>query len=312
MLTQPLRMPKLPPFLERWIQDPPPAWVVEFSEEGIFRASTSDPTDVRFQALPAGALVASPVEHNLREFDHVQTALGSIPFSQSGSAARARDMQVAVLLPDYSVRTSILDFEEFPSRREEQEPLVRFRLRKIVPYDLDSAHLSFQSFAKTGTRAGATVVATTCPIHILAEYESILRQQRCHPGFVSSSALAALSLLPNDDVSVLAKLSGSVFSVAVSQQGVLRLMRIVEMVEVAWEEILSLLQPTFAMVEDQLGARADRLWLCGFREESAALATALEKEFGVSTAELTSRFGTPQAHSAGAIGYIQGLGEVLS
>lgn len=318
MLTQPLRMPKLPAFLERWIADPPPAWVVEFSEQGIFRAATSSPADVRFEALPAGALAASPVENNLRDYEQVQRTLNAIPFqeaAQSGSSRGGRDAQVAVLLPDYSVRTSILDFEDFPVRRDEQDPLVRFRLRKIVPYDLEIAHVDFQNFPKVntsgGSATGVTVVATTCPLHILAEYESLLRQRHCHPGFVSSSALAALSLLPADDLSVLAKLSGNVMTAAVSQKGILRLVRTVELLEVSWEELLNLLQPMFAMVEDQLGTRAERLWLCGFREDAEALARGLEKEFGIPTAELTSRFGTPQAYNAGALGFIQGLGEPL-
>lgn len=317
MLTQPLRMPKLPAFLERWIADPPPAWVVEFSEQGIFRAASASPADVRFEALPAGALAASPVENNLCDYDQVQQALSAIPFqetAQGGSPLGGREAQVAVLLPDYSVRTSILDFEDFPARREEQEPLVRFRLRKIVPYDLETAQLAFQYFPKAhaagGEPTGVTVVATTCPLHILAEYEALLRQRRCHPGFISSSALAALSLLPADDVSVLAKLSGNVMTAAVSQKGILRLIRTVELLEVSWDELLNLLQPMFAMAEDQLGTRAERLWLCGFPEDTAALARNLEKEFGIPAAELTSRFGTPHAYNAGALGYIQGLGEL--
>ncbi len=318
MLTEPLRMPKLPAFLERWIADPPPAWVVEFSEEGIYRTATGSPSDARFEALPGGALAASPVENNLRDYERAAEALKALPFDEAahgGTSRGGKEAPTAVLLPDYSVRTSILDFEDFPTRHEEQEQLVRLRLRKIVPYDLEAAHVAFQSFPKRnaegGVAAGITVVATMCPLHILAEYEALLRQRRCHPGFVSSSALAALSLLPADDVSLLAKLSGNVLTAAVTQRGILRLMRTVELPEVSWEELLNLLQPMLAMVEDQIGARTERLWLCGFREEAGALARGLEKEFGIPAAELASRFGTPQAHNAGALGYIQGLGEQL-
>lgn len=318
MLTHPLRMPKLPAFLERWIADPPPAWVVEFSEEGIFRVATSAPADARFEALPEGALVASPVENNLRDYERIRLALQSIPMHEAGkggAARKGRDSQAAVLLPDYSVRTSILDFEDFPARQEEQDPLVRFRLRKIVPYDLETAQVAFESFpkrnAENGQAGGVTVVATTCPLHVLAEYESLLREQRCHAGFVSSSALASLSLLPADEVSLLAKRSGNVMTAAITQYGILRLMRTVELPDVSWEELLNLLQPMLAMAEDQLGAGAARIWLCGFREDAAALARGLEKEFAIPAQELTSRFGTPHAHSAGALGYIQGLGEAL-
>jgi hypothetical protein len=66
------------------------------------------------------------------------------------------------------------------------------------------------------------------------------------------------------------------------------------------------------LVEDQLRSRTEGLALCGFRDETPALARALQQEFGVPVAELGSRFGMPQAHNAGALGYVQGLGEVVA
>lgn len=306
MLTKPLRMPKLPRFLDRWLEDPPPHWAVEFSAQGIVRASTSEPIDLRGQPLPAGALAPSPVDANFRNLDQIQEALRALPLA----LPQGRDPQCALILPDYSVRVSVLDFEEFPSSREEQEPLVRFRLRKIVPYDLDSARLSFQPMPAPG--GGFAVVAAVCPIHVFAEYESLMRQQRCHPGLVTSSTLAALPLVPTEGVSVLAKRSGNVATVAVCQESALRMVRTVEMLELSWEELLGLLHPTFAMAEDTLGARVDRLWLCGFEEDSSSLAEALHKEFGVPAAPLASRFGTPTALNAGVLGYVQGIQELAA
>jgi hypothetical protein len=55
MLTKQLTMPQLPRFLERWLTDPPPQWVVEFSGQGIVRAATTEPLDLRVEPLPAGA-----------------------------------------------------------------------------------------------------------------------------------------------------------------------------------------------------------------------------------------------------------------
>lgn len=304
MLTKPLEMPKLPRFLECWLADPPPQWVVEFSGEGIVRAGTAEPIDLRVQPLPSGALTPSPVDANFQNHDQIQEALRTIcPTSVSG-----REPQCALVLPDYSVRVSVLDFEDFPSAQEEQEPLVRFRLRKVVPYDLDSAKLSFSA---SRTQNGAfAVVAAVCPIHILAEYESLMRQHRCHAGLVTSSTLAALPLVPQEGISVLAKQSGNVTTVAVCQGGSLRMVRTVEMIEVNWEELLGLLHPTFAMVEDNLEARADKLWICGFRDPMDAMVESLHHEFGVPVAPLISRFGAPTALSAGALGYAQGILEV--
>ncbi len=304
MLTQALQMPRLPRMLERWLQDPPPQWVLEFSAQGILYASTGEPPLPRWQPLPAGVLAPSPVESNFKNYDAALEALRAVPLSLPGG----REPQCALVLPDYSVRVSVLDFEEFPARAEEQDPLVRFRLRKIVPYDLDSARLSFTSFPLP--EGGFAVVAAMCPLHVLAEYESLLRQMGSHPGFVTSSALAALSLLPDDGISVMAKWSGKVATVAVLQRGILRLFRTVEMLALSWEELLGLLHPTLATVEDRLMTRADRLLVCGMDAESGDLMAALEREFGVPVAQLASPYGAPTAVNAGALGYLSGLREM--
>lgn len=302
MLTQNLPMPR---FLDRWLQDPPPQWVVEFSGEGIVCASTGEPPEPQWQPLPANSLVPSPIESNFRDYDEIAKSVAALPMAR----AQGRDPQCALILPDYSVRVSVLDFEEFPSTPDEQDPLVRFRLRKIVPYDLESARLSFQ--VMPAAEGGFAVVASICPIHVLAEYESVLRQIRCHSGFVTSSALAALSLIPDDGISVLAKWSGNVATVAVCQQGSLRLFRTVETVALSWEELLSLLHPTFAMVEDKLLSKVGRLYLCGIDADSGELASALGKEFEIPVEPLTSPYGAPTATNAGAYGYLHGVKELV-
>jgi hypothetical protein len=144
---------------------------------------------------------------------------------------------------------------------------------------------------------------------VLAEYESCLRQVGCKPGFVTSSALAAVALLPEKEVCVLAKWSGNVASVAVMQQGVPRLFRTVEVPSLSWDELLGLLHPTFATIEDRFLAKAEHLFLCGSEMHSADLAPSLEREFGVPTEALQSPFGSPQVNSAGALGYVAGIRE---
>jgi hypothetical protein len=65
------------------------------------------------------------------------------------------------------------------------------------------------------------------------------------------------------------------------------------------EEILSVLHPTFAYVEDELGAPARRIILCGF---PAGPVAGLNRE----TEVLRSRLGSPGAFNAGLLGYLEG------
>jgi type IV pilus assembly protein PilM len=304
MLTRTIPMPKLPRALGRLLQDPPPQWVLEFSETGVLRASTGDVPETRWQPMAEGALVPSPVDANFRNYDAVVDAVQALELT----TPQHRESACALLLPDYSVRVSVLDFDQFPSALEEQEPLVRFRLRKIVPYELDSARLSFEPYALP--EGGHAVVASVCPLHVLAEYESCLRKVHCKPGFISSSTLSAVSLLPEDEVCVLAKWAGKVASVVVLQQGIPRLFRTVEMQALDWDELLALLHPTLATVEDRFLAKVGRLFVCGEEMHSPELSSALEREFGIAAEALQSPFGSPSASSAGALGYIMGMKEL--
>src|SRR5580704_5292146 len=88
--------------------------------------------------LAAGSVVPDLLETNLRErkrvFDTVRETLGSLN-------SRSRD--VIAVLPDAAVRVMLLDFETLPANRTEAESVVRFRLKKSLPFDLDKAKISY-------------------------------------------------------------------------------------------------------------------------------------------------------------------------
>ena len=132
--------------------------------------------------LAPGTVVPDLMEANLRNGAAVRQAIESALASVGG---RSRD--VIAILPDTSVRVVLLDFETLPSKREEAEAVVRFRLKKSLPFDLNDARVSYhaQSTAK-GVRAVAAVVLNT----VLQEYESAFRDAGYNPGMVMPSMLA--------------------------------------------------------------------------------------------------------------------------
>src|SRR6185437_17002276 len=64
------------------------------------------------------------------------------------SAVGGRKRDVVAVLPDAAIRVLLLDFDSLPEKVAEAEPIIRFRLRKSVPFDADHAALSFQSYRK--------------------------------------------------------------------------------------------------------------------------------------------------------------------
>ena len=59
------------------------------------------------------------------------------------------------MVPDSTVRVLLLDFDSLPSKAAEALPVVRFRLKKLLPFDADDAAVSYQIMSgKSGTAKG--------------------------------------------------------------------------------------------------------------------------------------------------------------
>jgi len=73
------------------------------------------------------------------------------------------------------------------------------------------------------------------------------------------------------------------------------------------DEVLSILFPTFAYVEDETGRRPEVLLLCGFGGSGEAFRLRAQTELGVEVEPLRSRFGTPSRENAGLLGYLESV-----
>jgi type IV pilus assembly protein PilM len=277
--------------IARLVKDPPPDHIFELSEAGIAYARKGE---TGFQTFEPGVLAVSPVSDNLLRPDAVISALARIA-PLNGNKRRP----ATVILPDYAARVSLLDFDSFPSSPEEQLPLVRFRVKKTIPFDIDSAAVSYWA-QPASTKAGVKkveVVAVTVAMEILARYEAVFRSANLHPGEVTTSGLAALNLYSAGGVAVIAKLTGNVLTVMAVDDGQLKLFRCLTIENGSDEEILAVLNPTFAYIEDELGQKPEKLLLCGFAKPIEGLNVEMEP--------LRSRLGTPNAYNAGLLGYLE-------
>src|SRR5262249_26167732 len=151
----------------------------------------------------------SPLQDNVLRADRVSVAIQQI--APSNGAKKRRP--AAIVLPDYSAKVSLLDFDSFPASVEEQAALVRFRVKKTIPFELDSATVRYFAQPAADGSKKTDVVAVTINLEILARYEALFRNASFHPGDVTTSALAALNLYHHPGVAVIAKLSGQVLTV---------------------------------------------------------------------------------------------------
>src|SRR4029078_745555 len=101
--------------------------------------------------------------------------------------------------------------------------LVRFRIKKSVPYDVESAALSYWPQPVGGGSRKCEVVVAVAPVEIVARYEAPFRAAGIDPGIVTTSSLAALELIDEKGIAVVAKLSGRVLMAMVVDKGLLKL-----------------------------------------------------------------------------------------
>lgn len=291
--------------LRRWLDEPPPEFAFELSPAGIAWARRAKTLRVGFEPFEAGVIVVSPLHDNVARPEALVERIRAL----APPNGRPRRRTAALILPDYCARVAVLDFDAFPSNPAEQLSLVRFRIKKSIPFDLESARLSYQ--VQTSGKKHQVVVAVAA-LEIVARYEAGFRAAGFEPGFVTTSSLAALALLGKDGSRVLAKLSGETLAVSVIEGDSLRLVRCVELPEVSVNEVMAVLYPTFAYIEDELARRPEALTLCGFGEMSERVSDPIEAEFGLEVQPLRSRLGVPDQTNAGLLGYLESSGEMAA
>jgi len=287
--------------LKSLVHEPPPAMAFEVSEAGIAVARIGSKAEVEFRPLKPGVLSVSPVKENVIDADEFSMAVRRLV---AGQGARKRK-DAALILPDFSTRITVLDFDEFPSDAKEQLSLVRFRLKRSVPFDVEAAAVGF--WPQPGAHKRCDVLVVMAPIEIVARYEAPFRAAGLNPGFVTTSSMAALELAPEAGLSVLAKITGQALTVIVRDKSAIKLARCLEVASQELEDIAAVLLPTFVYVEDNLSGRVENLILCGFGADSDEAQRRFTEELSVPVDVLRSPLGVPGENDAGLLGYLRSI-----
>lgn len=170
--------------------------------------------------LAPGSVVPDLVEANLRESRAVRQAI-----EETLSAVGGRAGEVIAVLPDAAVRVALLDFETLPKTREEAEAVVRFRLKKSLPFDIEKARVSYHAqSAGEAIRVVAAVVLTS----VLEDYETAFREAGYNPGIVMPSMLAALGAADGARPTLVVKVDARTTSIAIIESDKLLLLRTLE------------------------------------------------------------------------------------
>jgi len=257
-----------------FLRDPPPEFVFEVAANGIAVSRTRPPAALQHAPLAPGVIAPSPVKENI--LDPAAFAAAVRKLTPPSTSRRKRG--ATLILPDNCVRIAVLDFDSLPEKEEERRPLINFRLRKSVPFDIDEAALSYFP------QAGKKVLVALAPSEIVAHYETAFRAAGLHPGLVTVSALAMVDLLPVTGSLVLAHYSPGALTVIALSNGVVTIARTLEMGDSELDpldEIIAHIYPTLAYIEDQNRIRPEKLFIAGFGEQSESSSIRLSVELDI-------------------------------
>ena len=211
----------------------PPA-AVELAPQGVLaaaRPSAGQPLVFAFEPLKAGALVPGIAEHNVKAPEAVAGAIRS-------ALGQVAPLSRAVTL--------------------------RFRLRKMIPFDAEHAGLSYQVLSQTKTEC--RVLAAVLPGPVLAEYEAVVRQAGYEPGAVLSSSLAGLAAFDKMEAVLAAHLTDQDLTTSITNGQDLLLYRTLDLPEdpgQRLEEVQRDIAVAAAFYEDKLGSRPRVLHFSG-------------------------------------------------
>jgi type IV pilus assembly protein PilM len=253
--------------------------------------------------MAPGTVVPDLMEANLRDAGAVKDAIENTLGSVGG---RTRD--VIAILPDTAVRVVLLDFDTLPSKKDEAEAVVRFRLKKSLPFDPAEAQVSYhaQTIGKS-VRVTAAVVLKK----VLEEYESTFRDAGYNTGVVMPSMLAALGAADAEHPTLVVKVDARTISAAILNQEQLVLFRTLENargVTITGDQLAEEVYPSVVYFQDTYNMNIERVYVAGLPDMTGA-EPALKNQSGAQVEELvtSSQIGSttgsvPRWRMAGVIG----------
>lgn len=261
---------------------PHPPLVVEIAPNHVAAARWSktrgNVESFAVEPLPAGAVMVSPVDQNLPQPETVKSALRRV-FSR----AQPQGGPLALLIPDPVVRVFILPFETLPRRADEALPLLRWRLKKSVPFDMDETVVSWM---RQETREEKLeIVTAVARQRIVREYEQVIESFGASASVVLSSTLASLPLLEDRGATLFVRMSGRTLTTVIVRDGNVCVYRSSELSADAASldphAMLDEIFPAIAYYQDTWGGTVDRARLSGLGARDQTFRQALGQELTV-------------------------------
>jgi type IV pilus assembly protein PilM len=189
--------------LRSFFARPRPTVAIEFAGDRVTVvrvAGSGDPAAVAgyaIEPLPPGALTPGLNGPNVVDRPAVVEAVG-----RALERAGGRGSHAGLVVSDPVAKVSLLRFDKVPARPADLLELIRWQVRKSVPFRIEDAQLTYATGAATG--GGREFVVAIARRDIVREYEAVAEAARVQPGVVDLATFNVVNAVvaggaPSDD-----------------------------------------------------------------------------------------------------------------
>jgi hypothetical protein len=210
--------------------------------------------------LDAGVVNPSFIQPNISHAAQLAAKLRALAKSIGGRR------RLGLLLPDGVVRVNMLAFETLPSKAQEREALLRWRIKDSLGFPPEQATLSYQ--ITLNDPASVEVLVIAVKTEILGQYVAAVDAIRADAILILPVTMALLPLMPEDEAGgqLLTHIHSGWVTNAVVTGNRLRFWRTRRLeragIEPAVSEALSEAARAVASVRDRIGIKMTHAWYC--------------------------------------------------
>ena len=273
-----------------------PRLACEIRPESVVAARGESPsgmlTAIGRAPLPDGAVMPGLRAGNLPDRSAVVAAFRRA-FDAIADRGADRSRYITLIVPDLCARVLLLDFDALPSKLSDALPIVRFRLKKLLPFEVEQALVSFQ--VMNTERSLLRVLAVAIPLVVLAEYESVVVEAGMQTGAVLPSTLAVLAGLdPDSSAALVLNTAAGSITTAIVRAGVLLLHRTIDLAPTGSAELESPAIPALPFdAGEQFSAADAAVAMLNLAPESDNASRDLAESISVASAYFEDTLATP-------------------
>lgn len=176
-----------------WLATSPPDAAIEIAPDGVSIAVLgSRGQEAVVQGYGAAELLPGALTPSLTSHNVVDRAALTQALRTACERAGHKPRGAALIIPDLAARVSLVRFDQVPSRRDDLDQLIRWQIKKSLPFPVEEASITHSPGAHLDS--GGEFIVVAARKDVVAEYEGICDDVGIHAGLVDLATLGVANL----------------------------------------------------------------------------------------------------------------------